>query len=63
MRLAGLQVTIATWITGHTSTVRSLGYMISQLCGSIVGCLVLVGPISFTLACKYHHLKPAVWQI
>lgn len=38
-------VTIATWITGYTSAVRSIGYMISQLCGCIVGNLLMDGLI------------------
>ena len=56
VRFAGLQVTIGTWITGHTSAVRSIGYMISQLCGSIVGCLLLVG--SYHLQGSHRKLPP-----
>ena len=47
-----LQVTLATILTGHISMLKGILYMICQVVGSILGSLLLVGPILLAFAFK-----------
>lgn len=37
-------ITLPTIMTGHTSMIKGIAYIIAQLCGSTVGSLLLVSP-------------------